>query len=48
MDTIIGEILIGGVDGTVYRNPVIIPGVLGNALYFESRKNNSADLGTYP
>ena len=48
MDTIIGDRLIGAVDGTVYLNPVIIPGVLGNALLFENPKNNSADLGTYP
>ena len=43
----IGNRLIGGVDGIVTNDPVTIPGVLGNAVYFDSL-NDSLDLGIYP
>ena len=48
MDTILGDKLVGGVDGTVYGSPLIMPGVLGNALFFDPRRNDSVDLGIYP
>ena len=47
MDTIRGNTLIGGVDGTVHGNPVLVPGVKGHALKFNG-ENQWVDLGIIP
>ena len=46
MDTIHGNSLIGGVDGTVHGNPTLVPGVRGNALKLNG-VNQWVDLGSH-
>ena len=47
MDLLRDNILIGGIDGVVLGDPVLVPGIFGQALKLNGR-GQSVDLGPHP